>query len=189
MDTAESRIARVLGVNEAESRVFIQRVRALVGTSPCDAWIACCLEMLPGPSSPEAVARKIEEMGLIARPGKRSTVPEPKKAGRPSGETRPGDQPQAKGGAEGRPARDTKSVNQPRTPGGTTGQPSSQRAGSRPSRPRWKPWNDPRDAEPDPFDPSRVPLGNLYTCPHGVPQTGVCRICSPERFEMLGDPD
>lgn len=49
MDTAESRIARVPGVNEAESRVFIQRVHALVGMSPCDAWIAACLEMLQAP--------------------------------------------------------------------------------------------------------------------------------------------
>ena len=60
-----------------------------------------------------------------------------------------------------------------------------------PRRPRtkWKPWNDPRDAEPDPFDPSRVPLGSVRTCPHGVPLTGVCRICNPEKFEMLGDVD
>jgi|GEM_PF-2352459 len=34
-------------------------------------------------------------------------------------------------------------------------------------------------ARPDTFDPSRVPLRNLRACPHGVPITDVCRICSP----------
>ena len=58
METPESKIARVLGVSEDEAHAFVGRVRSLVGPSPCDAWIACCVEMLPAPWSPAAVATR-----------------------------------------------------------------------------------------------------------------------------------
>lgn len=87
METPESKIARVLGVSQDEARASVGRVRSLVGPSPCDAWIACCVEMLPVPSSPVAVARKIGEMGLIARPAARPAAPPPDQPGAPSGRT------------------------------------------------------------------------------------------------------
>lgn len=334
METSETKIARILGVSEEEARAFLARVRSLVGPSPCDAWIACCVEMLPVPSTPGAVARKIEEMGLIARPATKSGVPMPSQPGTPAsgapqsgrptckamttersaGRTgtsrdsaakhepsvvaqqtplqrsnpaastpapsdRPGALPQSQGvSSRGVPVVDECTAGPPEasvrreaaigtrpvasgrspqarvswvlgvevrlanafiehvrslllTPPGAEEvalcleahpqlraplvlayrlaeeayarehpaerrppqlEPRDFRSGRKEPRqpPRsWKPWNDPRDAGPDPFDPSRVPLGNLGTCPHGVPLTGVCRICSPDKFEKLGSVD
>ncbi len=333
METPESKIARVLGVSEDEAHAFVGRVRSLVGPSPCDAWIACCVEMLPAPWSPAAVARKIVEMGLIARPAAGPAAPPPDQPGAPSGRTRESGRPSRKTRATKGPVTGTSTSRDSRTQGklspvahqapvprlspsaaqlapsdpvgapretlgvslrgapltdegarrtaeklgqpdvvGPPGlvstrspearvswvlgvevrvartfiehvrsllvtppsadevalcleahprlraplvlayqladeayakehpverrppqiEPRNFRSGRKePRRPRtkWKPWNDPRDAEADPFDPSRVPLRNLGACPHGVPITDVCRICSPAKFEQRSDLD
>lgn len=117
METPESKIARMLGVSEDEARAFVGRVRSLVGPSPCDAWIACCVEMLPLPSSPAAVARKIVEMGLIARPAAGPAAPPPDQPGAPSGRTRESGRPSRKTRATKGPVAGTSTSRDSRTQG------------------------------------------------------------------------
>jgi hypothetical protein len=162
MPTAESRVATVLRISEAEAQRFIRQVRALLSAPPNDVWIARCLEEYPHlPHTPDAVAAKMKALGWVS-PARRE-----RKERQPSSKAKQGNQSRARtGGAQ---------------------QPSSRRQGYR----RWRQppptWNDPTDAAPDPFDPARVPLGRLDKCPHGVPLTHVCAICNPEKFKQRGD--
>jgi hypothetical protein len=170
MATAESRVARLLGINEAEARSFIGRVRALLPMPPNDVWIARCLEEYPDiPHTPEAVVVKMKVLGWVTHPAKKSGTPRRKQTGRASGRTKTGNRP----GAEARGARPSR----------------RRRIGF--SQPYQGPptWNDPTDADAKPLDPSRVPLRRLTRCPHGVPRTDVCAICEPDWFERLGDVD
>lgn len=161
MPTAESRVATVLCISEAEAQKFIRRVRTLLSAPPNDVWIARCLEEHPHlPHTPEAVAAKMKASGWVS--------------------------PATRERKEGQPSSKAKQGNQPRARTGGTRQSSGRRQGFKRRRQPPPTWNDPTDAAADPFDPARVPLGRLGKCPHGVPLTDVCAICDPEKFKQRG---